>query len=475
MEYRLIVDQSTSGSKVLLVDTEKEITILNRKDLPHQQIYPQKGWVEHDPIEIFENVKKLISEVLADNKLVPSQIKSISITNQRESVVLWDKQTGVPYTNVLVWQCNRGLEICQKLNLQGLGSFVNERTGLTIDPYFSASKLQWFFDTYSLDKEQLKYLAIGTMETWLLWNLTDGKKYLSEISNACRTLLFNIYTKEWDTDLLEMFHVPVGILPPVVESVYSFGEYMGIPIISIVADSQAALYGNQCNVPGMAKATLGTGCSVLMNIGTVPGTPNEKILTTIAWEKNGEAIYALEGIIRSFGDILNWEKNTLQLFDNVQMATEEALALPDNGGVYFIPALEGFGAPFWEPSREASFEGITRDTTKPHLIRASLDAMLFQIRAVLDECEKSWDIELTELHVDGGVSKNELLLQMLADTIQKSIICGKAEELSALGALTIAMENPKLPDTNRIYSPQSENEEIYQKWLMWVQSKKGLC
>ncbi|WP_265456444.1 FGGY family carbohydrate kinase [Enterococcus sp. HY326] len=471
MEYRIVIDQSTSGTKALLVNTAETVQILSRLDLPHRQLYPQKGWVEHDPIEIISNVKELIEKTLLKNNLRSDQIKSLSITNQRESVVIWDKRTGELHTNVMVWQCNRGLEICNRLQEAGYNHLVNQKTGLTIDPYFSASKLKWFFDSHQLNELQLKDLAIGTIDTWLVWNLTEGSSYLSDVSNACRTLLFNIFEQSWDTDLLNLFNVPQNVLPEVVDSVYDFGSYLDIPIVSIVADSQAALYGHQCNTPGKAKATLGTGCSVLMNIGPEVKQVNEKILTTIAWRESGVTTYALEGVIRSFGDILNWEQDTLQLFDDVQTASEEALALKDNGGVYFVPALEGLGAPFWEPGREAAFEGISRNTTKKHLIRASFEAMLFQIRAVIDAFEESCGVTLAELHVDGGASKNPLLMQLLSDITQKTIISGEVEEISAVGTLAIIGETMQNAAINHKFEPVGEFEAEYQKWLGIVERR----
>lgn len=468
MEYRIVIDQSTSGTKVLLFNTQASYELVSRFDKSHRQLYPAKSWVEHDPIEIITNVKELIEKTLAQNNLEPHQIKSLSITNQRESVVIWDRVTGELHTNVMVWQCNRGIEICNRLQEDGYESLVNQKTGLKIDPYFSASKIKWFFDTHTLTNEQIENIAIGTIDSWLVWNLTNGKSYLSDISNACRTLLFNIFTQEWDPELLDLFNVPHNVLPEVVNSVYDFGTYLDIPIVSIVADSQAALYGHQCITPGKAKATLGTGCSVLMNIGTEIESVNDRILTTIAWKGQSLTTYALEGVIRSFGDILNWERENLELFDDVKEATKLALNLPDSGGVFFIPALEGLGAPFWDPSKEASFVGLSRCTTKVQLVRASIEAMLFQIRAVIDEFEKSCGVILEELHVDGGVSKNCELMQMLADITQKKIICSELEEVSALGTLMIIENRNHNVFKKTIFSPEKDFENIYKGWLNYI-------
>lgn len=474
MTYRIVVDQSTSGTKALLFKTSEGIELVSRVDKSHQQIYPQKGFVEHDPIEIKDNVVELIDNILTINKLVPEQIKSLSITNQRESIVIWDRKTGNVYGNVMVWQCNRGLEICEKLINDGYAEVVNAKTGLTIDPYFSASKLKWFFDNHELTTEQIQNIGIGTIETWLLWNLTNGKSYLSDISNACRTLIFNIYEKKWDADLMELFNVPLSAMPQVVDSVYDFGEYLGIPIISIIADSQAALYGHMCMNTGDAKATLGTGCSVLMNAGHEMQASNGKILTTIAWQEHGKTTYALEGVIRSFGDILNWEKDSLRLFNDFQEASDIAFSIPNNEEVYLVPALEGLAAPFWKPDLEASFEGLSRNTTSAHLIRAGFEAMVYQIRAIIDEFETSCGVSLNELHVDGGASKNSKFMQMLSDVTKKRIVCGEIEEVSAIGTLVIIGERPTHDEVNnRIFDPSEEYDNYYYQWKKIICEKVG--
>lgn len=472
MTYRIVIDQSTSGTKALLFKTSEGIELVSRLDKSHQQIYPQKGFVEHNPIEIKDNVVELIDNILTINKLGPEQIKSLSITNQRESIVVWDRKTGKLYGNVMVWQCNRGLEICEKLIDDGYSEVVNSKTGLTIDPYFSASKLKWFFDNHEFTNEQIQTIGIGTIETWLLWNLTNGKSYLSDISNACRTLLFNIYEKKWDTDLMKLFNVPFSAMPQVVDSVHDFGEYLGIPIISIVADSQAALYGHMCMNPGNAKATLGTGCSVLMNAGHKAKGSNGKILTTIAWQEKGITTYALEGVIRSFGDILNWERDSLRLFNDFQEASDIAFSLPSNEEVYLVPALEGLAAPFWKPNLEASFEGLSRNTTSAHLIRAGFEAMVYQIRAIIDEFENSCGVSLNELHVDGGASKNSKFMQMLSDVTKKRIICGEIEEVSAIGTLVIVGERTTHNEVNnRFFEPSKEYDDYYYQWKKIINEK----
>lgn len=468
-DYRIIVDQSTSGTKVLLFNTSKNIDLIDRIDRAHSQIYPQKGWVEHDPYEIISNIKELIDQMIQKHKLDYTIIKSLSITNQRESVVVWDKKTGKTYTNVMVWQCNRGLEVCEELKQKSYEGLICEKTGLNIDPYFSAPKLKWFFNKNKFSTVELENIAVGTIDTWIIWNLTNGQKFLTDISNASRTQLYNINTLEWDSDLINIFNVPIRSLPEVVDSVYNFGSYRGIPIVSVIADSQSALLGHSCTDIGDIKATLGTGSSMLLNIGNKRKENEGGILSTIAWKKSGETIYALEGAIRSYGDILNWLKEDLNLFDDYNEASTLASSLSNNCDVYLIPALAGLGAPFWRPDVNASFVGLTRDTNKKHLIRAGFEAMAFQTKAVIDEFEKDENIQIKSIKVDGGSTKNEYFMQLLADVTKCEIIVSGIEEASALGTLMV------LDDlvTNeysfkKTYRPNRSYDNEYKKWRNYI-------
>lgn len=464
-KYRVIIDQSTSGTKALLVAVDNEITLVDRIDLAHCQLYPQKGWVEHDPLEIIKNVKLSLQTLLKKNKVTPSDISSLSLTNQRESIVVWDQVTGKLHTNVMVWKCNRGLEICESLKSEGYEELVKGKTGLTLDPYFSAPKLKWYFDQKKLTTEELKNVRIGTIDTWVIWSLTEGQKYVTDISNASRTMLFDIREQQWDKDLCQLFNVPQANLPEVINSVADYGSYLGIPILSVLADSQSALYGNMCVKPGEAKATLGTGSSLLMNIGNEVKTIGENILTTIAWKENNQTTYALEGVIRSFGDILNWQKDGLNLFATFQEGSDLAFSIENNGGVYLVPALEGLGAPFWQPNLDASFVGMTRNTTKKQLIRAGFESMAFQLRAVIDEFEKNDGLQLKELHVDGGSSKNSEFMQLISDITKKTIVCGQVEEVSAMGTLAILGETiDSLKIRYKSYMPNRTYEIEYQEW-----------
>lgn len=468
-EYRIVVDQSTSGTKVLLFNTLKDIKLIDRIDKTHKQIYPQKGWVEHDPQEIISNVKELIEQMIQKHELDYKLIKSLSITNQRESIIVWDRKTGRTYTNVMVWQCNRGFKICEELKKKDYEYLIREKTGLNIDPYFSAPKLKWFFDNNKLTTSELETMAIGTIDTWIIWNLTKGKKFYTDISNASRTQLFNINTLKWDSELIDIFNIPIESLPEVVDSVYNFGNYKEIPIVSMIADSQSALLGHSCTNIGDVKATLGTGSSMLLNIGSKKQENKGGILTTIAWKKNDEIVYALEGAIRSYGDILNWMKEDLNLFDDYNQASTLAFGLPDNQGVYLIPALSGLGAPFWRPDVTASFIGLTRDTKKSHLIRAGFEAMAFQTRAVIEEFEKDKSIQIKTIKVDGGSTNNEYFIQLLADITRCEIIVSNIEEASALGTLII-LEDTIMGEQSflRTYSPNKLCENEYKKWKNYI-------
>jgi len=468
-EYRIVIDQSTSGTKVLLFDTFLDGELIDRIDKSHKQIYPQKGWVEHEPYEIINNIKYLINKIMENNKLSTKQVKSLSITNQRESVVVWDKITGKTYTNVMVWQCNRGIDICKKLKQDGYEEIIREKTGLNIDPYFSASKLKYFFDTNKFSSEQLSNMTIGTIDSWIIWNLTEEKKLVTDISNASRTQLFNINTLEWDSELADIFNVPIVTLPEVVDSVYEFGHYKGIPIVSVIADSQSALLGHSCFDKGDVKATLGTGSSMLVNNGENKTKNKGGILTTIAWKKEGKITYALEGQVHSYGDILNWMKDELKLFDDYNKASSLAFEQCHNHGVYLIPALSGLGAPFWRPNVKAAFVGLTRDTNKSYLIRAGFEAMAFQTRAVIEEFEKVENIEIDSIKVDGGSTNNKKFMQLLADVSRCEITVSNVEEVSALGTLLILdKEMMSEQSFSKKYEPNKRYEKEYKNWKKYM-------
>lgn len=470
-EYRVVIDQSTSGTKLLLVKIEnQEPSIIKRLDKPHRQIYPRSGWVEHDPVEIVDNVEMLFSLLMEETGLKPEDIKSLSITNQRETIVVWNKKTGKPITNALVWQCNRSIDICNQLISEGKEPIVQEKTGLKMDTYFSAPKLKWLFQ----ESNQLDgilgtdELAVGTMDTWLIWNLTNREVFATEPSNASRTLLYNIHSEQWDEELCQLFNTPIKSLSHVRDSNETFGEYKGIPIVGVMADSQSALYGQELTTTGNVKATLGTGCSIMMQIENNRHWGNDTILKTIAWKIDNQTSYALEGIIRSCTDTLNWLSNELDLFNTVEEGSEIAFSVPDSGGVFLIPAQLGLGAPFWKPEAKAMFLGLNRSSTKAHLIRAGFDSIVYQIKAVLDVMEETTGINIKELRIDGGASKNEKLMQLLADTLQKGVIVNEIEEMSALGVLMMTTEFSFEKRRRKLYLPVDLKEKEYENWFEQV-------
>lgn len=434
-EFRIVIDQSTTSTKAILFkQNDNMINKIYRVDKKHKQIYPKKGWVEHDPLEIIDNVKYVIDKVIKGNGLAYSDILSISITNQRESILVWNKKTLKPYCNIMVWSCNRSKTLIEDLRKRGLNNIINQKTGLILDTYFSAGKLKWFFDNNRLDDKDLDNIAVGTIDTWIINNLSDKHLFLTEDSNACRTMLYNINTKDWDDELLEIFSVPKNSLAKIQNSKSDFGKYKNIPIVSVLADSQSALIGNDCKKKGDIKATLGTGCSIMMNTGDEI-VSSKKLLSTVALHSD-KTIYALEGIIRSFSDILNWEKDNLKLFKTYDEATKYFDEV-DNNGVYFIPALEGLSTPYWDFNLRGSFRGMTRDTNYKHLIRASFESLGFQIKSIIDKLEETDGIIINEINLDGGVTKNKSFLKFLANLLEKNLVISSNEEASALGTLIL--------------------------------------
>lgn len=473
-EFHVIIDQSTSGTKLLLVTNSDSLSIIDRLDRKHRQLYPKKGWVEHDPIEIIDNIYSLFNEMLAKHQLIHEEIKSISITNQRETIVAWNRVTGEPIHHSLVWQCNRGKDICQKLVADGKEELVKRKTGLRIDSYFSGSKIKWLAENSLMmnDLAKKQELAIGTMDAWIIWNLTQGQVFATEPSNACRTLLYDIHKNQWDEELTQLFEAPLSALPQVKRSRDNFGYYKGIPIVSVRADSQAALFGQNCVEIGDVKATLGTGCSVMMQVRGNDDFNNDEIMTTIGWCDEETTFYALEGIIRSCGDTLTWLSESLGLFNSFEEAENLAFGLPDNGGVYLVPAQLGLAAPFWLANATASFEGMSRSTTKAHLIRAGFESVVYQIKAVLDSMEQVADVTIDTLKVDGGLSKNKKLMQLLADVLMKKVEISEVEELSAMG--TFLEKNNFVTQNISLFPKENEYYKNYQQWLAIIENQKKI-
>lgn len=437
--YQIVLDQSTSGTKLLLL---KEGVILKRYDKKHRQIYPEVGWVEHDPLEIWRNTEFLLALVFQDNDLALTDVASLSITNQRETVVAWDKRTGEPLYNAIVWQCNRSIGVCEEMIKQGKSALIREKTGLKIDPYFSGTKIKWLSEEIKeiAEKSAQGQLAIGTMDSWLIWKLTQGEVFATDTSNACRTLLYNIRERCWDKELIELFGIKLTDLADVRQANDHFGTYQGIVIKGVMADSQAALLGEDCVKPGDVKITMGTGCSVMMQLNQQNDLRDQRILTTIAWEKDQAVFYALEGIIKSCGDAINWFSDTITSLEHSPDLCNRVLSEQNDEKVFFIPALQGLGAPFWDSHVGASFVGMKRTTSHSDLLRAVLESIIFQIKAVIEVMEEVSGQTIKKVYVDGGVSKNKNLMGLLASLIAREVVVSEIEEFSAIGVAVMANE-----------------------------------
>lgn len=480
--YILALDQSTSASKAMIINQEG--IIVTQTALEHKQYYPKPGWVEHDPMEIYENVKCILKSVLKMAKLESSEIDALSITNQRETVVVWDKDTGLPIYNAIVWQCRRTSEICLQLKEQGLENIVTERTGLLLDPYFSATKVKWILENGAPDflvKAKTGKLLMGTIDTWLIWKLTGGKVHVTDYTNASRTLLFNIKELQWDDDLLSIFNIPKYMLADIKSSNDIFGYteagelfVNSIPISGVMGDSQAALFGQNCFESGMVKATYGTGSSVMMNIGAEYRQVSSGLVTSIAWVMHGKAFYVLEGIVHCTGDSLKWLKDNLGLFNDFACVQSLAESISSNEGVYMVPAFVGLGIPHWDADARAALLGMSRGTGKAHIVRAALESIVYQIKDAIETMERQSGIIVKELRVDGGPTKNSFLMQFQADMLKINVATTKAAELSIMGSAYMAgigigmwsqMELDKLRQVERIYLPSMEDDvrEEYQR------------
>ncbi|MEI2396169.1 glycerol kinase GlpK [Paenibacillus phytohabitans] len=440
--YILTVDQSTSGTKVLLVDQQG--VIIERSSMEHRQYYPRPGWVEHDPLEIYDNVLTCIAKVLEQSNVSAEDLAALTITNQRETAVMWDKKTGKPVYNAIVWQCQRTAEVCQNLKDRGFEEKVRSKTGLLLDPYFSASKFKWIIDYIDEAPRLLNEssLLAGTIDSWLVWKLTGGLTHVSDYTNASRTSLFNIHTLQWDEEMADLFGVPTSILPEVKASDAVVGYTAvdklfstPVPIAGIIGDSQGALFGHLCFEPGTVKATYGTGTSVLMNVGEKPVNGGPGLVTAIAWGAGGKITYALEAVIRSSGDSIKWTRDNLELFttfDEMQVLIDE---LPSNEGVYLIPAFVGLGVPYWDPSAQAAITGMNRGTRKAHIVRAAIESIAYQVRDAVEFMQERTTLPLQELRTDGGASSNPWLMQFQADILNRSVTRSNCPELSALGSV----------------------------------------
>lgn len=438
----LALDQSTSATKALLFDAEG--AVLDREALPHHQHYPRPGWVEHDAEEIYANALRVIDELLARNPARRDDLLCLSLTNQRETIVVFERGTGAPLYPAIVWQDRRGDALCAALSAQGHAADVQQRTGLKIDTYFPASKLAWLFEQEPEIRRRVDCgeALIGTIDAYLIYRLTGGTVFATDHTNASRTLLFNIHTLRWDAGLCALFGVPVSALPEVRESRASFGETTcggalnrPLPIAGVMGDSQAALFAERCIRPGMAKVTFGTGSSVLLNIGAVPALSARGIVTTIGWVLNGRPTYAFEGIINFTGATIQWLRDQLNLIDSAAETEALATAVSDNGGVYLVPAFVGLSAPYWRADAKGAIVGLTPGATRCHVVRAALESIAYQVRDVLGLMASEAGVTLSTVHADGGAVSNRFLMQFTADLTQYTLRASVQPELSALGAV----------------------------------------
>ncbi len=444
-KYLMAIDQGTTSSRAILFDQNGQIAYSAQKEFT--QYFPHPGWVEHDANEIWLSVLSVMGEVMVISGADPDSIAGIGITNQRESTVIWDKKTGLPVYHSICWQSRQSADIAQSLSDKGYESKIKDKTGLLIDPYFSATKIRWILDNVPGVKERAlkEELLFGTMDTWLVWKLTGGKVHVTDYSNASRTMLYNIHTLNWDEELLSLLDIPKALLPEVTDSSKVYGKttpytFFGqeIPISGIAGDQQAALFGQGCFLPGMAKNTYGTGCFLLMNTGDKPVNSTNGLVTTLAWGINNKVEYALEGSVFVAGSAIQWLRDGLQIITKASQSQELALKLKDNEGVYLIPAFVGLGAPYWDDQARGAIFGLTRGTNRNHIARAALEALCYQTKDVLTAMEKDSGLTLKGLKVDGGAVANDFLLQFQADILNLPIIRGKVLEATAFGAALLA-------------------------------------
>lgn len=482
--YILAVDQSTSGTKAMVVNNKGEI--LARSSKEHKQYYTQPGWVEHDPLEIYENVKTVLRDVIRKTGLSPDCMDVLAITNQRETAVAWDKSTGLPIYNAIVWQCRRTSELCDELKSKGLENIIKDKTGLMLDPYFSATKVKWILDNVkgAREKADRGELLFGNIDGWLIWKLTGGKVHATDYTNASRTLMFNIKTLQWDRELLHIFNIPESMLPKIKFSDELFGKTeigelfdTSLPISGVIGDSQGALFGQQCFEVGMAKATYGTGSSVLMNTGKNYIEPKSGLVTAVAWGIDEKVEYALEGIIHCTGDTIKWVKENLGLFQDFSQLEQMINSVDDNENVYVVPAFTGLGIPYWDSYARASISGLSRGSNKNHVVRAAVESIAYQIKDAVEVIQAESSIQLKELRADGGPTGNKFLMQFQADMLKVNVARSSIAELSSMGSVYIAglgvgvweskEEIKALRKASEVYVPMMEEKlrkKYYSGW-----------
>lgn len=442
--YILALDQGTTSSRAIIFDKKGQIVSVAQKEF--KQYFPKQGWVEHDPEEIWTSQSAVLIESLVNKGIPADQIAAIGITNQRETTIVWDRKTSKPIYNAIVWQDRRTAAYCNELKEKGHAELIASKTGLIIDAYFSATKIRWILENVegAREKAEAGELAFGTVDSWLIWKLTAGKSHLTDITNASRTMIFNIHSQEWDKELLDLFGIPESMLPEVKSCSEVFTETAGdvlktkIPIAGVAGDQQAALFGQLCTEPGMAKTTYGTGCFLVMNTGKEAVRSKNQLLTTVGWKIGDEINYALEGSVFIGGAAIQWLRDGMEMFSHAKQTEKLASSLEDNDGVYFVPALAGLGAPHWDQNARGAFFGITRGTTIAHMTRAALEAIAYQVHDVLKAMEKDSGKPTQELRVDGGATANNFLMQFQADILGCEIKRPEIIETTAIGAAFLA-------------------------------------
>lgn len=491
-KFILALDQGTTSSRAIIFNHAGEIVAVAQK--PFEQIFPQPGWVEHDANEIWYSQSSVAAEVVAKADLNGTNIAAIGITNQRETAVVWDRETGIPVYNAIVWQDRRTAKYCDELKEKGYSDMIKEKTGLVIDAYFSGTKVKWILDNVkgAREKAERGELCFGTIDSWLIWKFTRNGMHITDVTNACRTLLFNIHTMQWDKELLELLTIPESMLPEVRQSSEIYGNTATtlfatkIPIAGIAGDQQAALFGQMCVEEGMTKNTYGTGCFMLMNTGNKAVLSKNNLLTTVAWKINGEVTYALEGSVFVGGAAIQWLRDGLGIIKTAAESEALAASVEDNGGVYFVPALTGLGAPYWDQYARGAILGITRGTTSAHIARAALEGIAFQVYDLLTSMESDSGKQSSELRVDGGAVANNALMQFQADIFGSSVIRPKILETTALGAAYLAGlavgywsgidELKKQWAVERKFEPtmdKKETEKLLRFWKKAVERTRG--
>lgn len=495
--YVMALDQGTTSSRTIVFD--KHGNIVAKAQNEFRQIYPQAGWVEHDPMEILGSQLQSMSMVLGSGKFDPQQIKAIGITNQRETTIIWDKETGLPVYNAIVWQCRRTAQLCEELKAQGLENYVREHTGLLIDAYFSGTKIKWILDNVegAREKAEAGKLLFGTVETWLIWNLTGGKVHVTDYSNASRTMLFDVDKLCWDEYLCSKLGIPMSMLPKPVPSSEIYGTVAsdkvagisllkGVPISGAIGDQPAALFGQACFKPGQAKNTYGTGCFLLMNTGEKRVHSQCNLLTGVAWGLDGKVTYSIEGSAFNAGSVIKWLRDELQLISEARECDMLAESVPDSNGAYIVPAFTGLGAPYWDMYARGCIVGLTRGVNKAHIARAVLESITLQMKDLLIAMTKDSGIDLTELRVDGGASVSDIMMQIQSNMIGAYVNRPKTVETTALGAAYLAGlavgfwkdldEIEENREVDRVFIPEMDKEtreKIYKDWLKAVERAKS--